>query len=1056
MPSYSPSSSYLLLSGLVVLFLLARPTKAFGAGNIASISRVEGQNWRHGDIEDTLLGLFMARAAGGNKFSSLYAKRVYFGNWLRDYSQAVDVGTVKSVSSEAIRILLWVLGFMSFGFGTGPFEVTTERLGCYRPEEHIDNPKDYADNVDARRYDPRLRGPVDEQRELSIDPETGLKNYIASERLGITTSAGLIRNVFGRCITLGRQYARSGNKSDLYEALRLLGTGLHCLEDFSAHSNYVELALIELGERAVFPHVGRRTMVDTRGARESVWPLVTGTFGGVDFLHSVMGEFSDKVTQSELDELEGTIQQSQNQGNKSVLQELLSQLPSGLIGGDNQSGKMDELQQNSQAAQMQNMHITPRQPEEWTKQLQDVQKQIYPILEWHDGIMLSITETIEKIPILPTLLETFQEAINIFVFSLLAPFVLPIITQVKAELNTGSSQIIRSSKEKQLIVFHDDYSSDPTHSMLSKDHFSNVLNEPAGKVASQVLKWVVPQIMACWDDERIDVDRTMTRIITGVFHHPALRDYGQDGAVDGRRQMFDIVQQWWKSKNEREQRTLRDQLSREGVQQGRNHKEGVHDSGHGCGKPLGKPNHRTAASSGAIGGSAFGSTHGGQSGRITGEQAAMGVGQIAGEAVGGGALGSIVGGVVGGVGAGLLGEAFQGDDDQKKKYSKQYHGEDGSYTQSYVEVGHHKKKHHDDEERTAQAEFRQTSFPDGGRRQEYQRYEQPGSGSGSGSYGYHQVQETRQSYGEGYERVTETRYERPGGEWESEKRREGRGGDGQYYSETSPPRLGEHDYERRHKKDDSEGDDDDVDSDGHKKKHRKDKDDMNLVVKAVMKAEAMMNPKAEDIPGVGSDMARREEITKARAMVQVGTANAVKKRTMKEANALEMRAEGIIRLQVMSRTLLPAGLARSTEKGATNKEVVMGERVVTAKKVITVDVPAMEKEGEVKDLARNIRDSGKNMPAENPVGSTVDGTSLRRLVDMAVKNTPEETTIMVRAKAMGVKRSRLSTVDKRSMVVVGDTAINRVEMDMEGITELLLASFQSGYTRREQSFLGFG
>lgn len=66
---------------------------------------------------------------------------MYFGNWLRDYSQAVDVGTVKMVSAEAIRILLWVFGFLSFGYGTKEFEVTTDRLGCYRPEEHIDNPK---------------------------------------------------------------------------------------------------------------------------------------------------------------------------------------------------------------------------------------------------------------------------------------------------------------------------------------------------------------------------------------------------------------------------------------------------------------------------------------------------------------------------------------------------------------------------------------------------------------------------------------------------------------------------------------------------------------------------------------------------------------------------------------------------------------------------------------------------------------------------------------------------------------------------------------------------
>ena len=98
----------------------------------------------------------------------------------------------------------------------------------------------------------------------------------------------MVRKLFGRSIELGRQYARGKNEADLHEALRLLGTGCHCLEDYSAHSNYTELALIELGESQIFPHVGRRTQVNLPGARHPVYPLVTGTFGGVDFLHSVM------------------------------------------------------------------------------------------------------------------------------------------------------------------------------------------------------------------------------------------------------------------------------------------------------------------------------------------------------------------------------------------------------------------------------------------------------------------------------------------------------------------------------------------------------------------------------------------------------------------------------------------------------------------------------------------------------------------------------------------------------------------------------------------------
>lgn len=128
----SRSSTSFLLSVAVVLVVLPCFAQAFGAGNIGATSRIEGQNWRHGDIEDTLLTLLMSRAAGGKKFKDLDVKRVYFGNWLRDYSQAVDVGTVKSVSAEAIRIILWVLGFLSFGYGTKEFEVTRDRLGCYR------------------------------------------------------------------------------------------------------------------------------------------------------------------------------------------------------------------------------------------------------------------------------------------------------------------------------------------------------------------------------------------------------------------------------------------------------------------------------------------------------------------------------------------------------------------------------------------------------------------------------------------------------------------------------------------------------------------------------------------------------------------------------------------------------------------------------------------------------------------------------------------------------------------------------------------------------------
>ncbi|GAO15244.1 uncharacterized protein UV8b_04202 [Ustilaginoidea virens] len=567
--------------GLIIVAALVSPVAAFGAGNIASVSKLEGQNWRHGDIEDALLTLAMARAMKHKKFSKIMVSRVYFGNWLRDYSQAIDVGTVKSVSAEAIRLLLCILGFLTFGYGSGEFEVTADRLGCYRPEDHIDNPKNYADNQDARQYDRRLRGPIDEDRELSIDPQSGMKNYIANERAGIMTSAKHVRNLFTRCVELGRNYKNNERKEDLYESLRLMGTGLHCLEDFLAHSNYCELALVEMGERDVFPHVGRNTLIRLDGADHEVYPIVTGTFGGVDFLHSVVGEVSDKMSQNEIEELEGTLQESKN-SDTSLLRDLLDKIPDSLFGGKNQKNRIDEIQENAASAQVENMSVSPRNPEELTVYVQQVYRQIMPAIQFHDDVMKSITSAVEKIPVLPKIIEQLEDQLSKFVFSVMAPAVVPLIRQIKNELATGSGEVIQSSKEEQHVVFNNDQSTDPTHSMLSKDHFSNILNEIAGRTAARMVSWVVPQIMDAIDDDSVDVNRLCDRIINGILHHPAQRNMGHDGVSEARNLMFDEVRTWW-GELQNEHTSYREKLCREGVLRGENHKEGVDDTGHGHG-----------------------------------------------------------------------------------------------------------------------------------------------------------------------------------------------------------------------------------------------------------------------------------------------------------------------------------------------------------------------------------------------------------------------------------------------------------------------------------------
>lgn len=182
---------------------------------------------------------------------------------------------------------------------------------------------------------------------------------------------------------------------------------------------------------------------------------------------------SDKLTQNEINELEGTLQENSRSDN-SVLENLLDNVPDGLFGGDDKKQKMSQVQENAAHSEVNDTSVSPREPEEYTEYIHRIFDQIMPALELHDEILQAISEAIEKIPVLPKIVEQIEDQLSIWVFSIIAPFVIPVIQQVKNELSTGSSEIIQSSKQEQHVVFEDDRSTDPTHSMLSKDHFSNV------------------------------------------------------------------------------------------------------------------------------------------------------------------------------------------------------------------------------------------------------------------------------------------------------------------------------------------------------------------------------------------------------------------------------------------------------------------------------------------------------------------------------------------------------------------------------------------------------
>ena len=566
-----------------------------------------------------------------------------------------------------------------------------------------------------------------------------MKNYIANGKGDWATSAAFVKYSFERSIHHGRLYTNGhgffkGKDEDLAEALRCLGQGLHTLEDFGAHTNYVELSLQELGFHQVFPHVGTATSINLRG--KHVPPLVTGTFGMVDFYHSVLGEATDHFTQSEVNEMDnalGTAEQAAQSSNPlTTLVKLLSKVPGtrdlvieaeqlqassqaqarslqqqgqGAQGGYgsgndyagssrgnndwdgnrashasfpgqshgydnsnnwNQGYQQPQWDQNpphgqpqqhwhdqgaaqnfppqhapwedpsvvqnfnsqdqfpgaqhswqqqpqnepwqsqqSQAPQAQHMQQTTasQQPSQATVAAPsglegmpnfDPKKtiaQIYPILVFRDKVVRAISSIIEKIPGLEALVDRITETLTIFILSLLAPFVRPVINAISKTLQSGSSEVLDSSAKHQFEVWTNPNSSDPTHSMLSKDHFSNILNDPAGHVAAEIVKYIAARVLYAWEHADVPVDQVM-KDVENIFHHPAIRNEGNEC----HRNMFRAVKKWVDERSDRG-RGLEAVLSSDAVREGKNHKAGVNDHAH---KPT--VNSSQSQNTGAFGG----------------------------------------------------------------------------------------------------------------------------------------------------------------------------------------------------------------------------------------------------------------------------------------------------------------------------------------------------------------------------------------------------------------------------------------------------------------------
>lgn len=229
------------------------------------IQRYQAGDEGHGGIEQ--------RALTAVGFSDAEAGQIYFGNWLRDFSQLNGSGN--PLAQNDLLSLFTVIRVL--GWGEWNREVSPAELGTYVPSEHLDNP-------DAAGLSPGI--PPDKRtvedpavRAMEHDPDPAKRKIFtdALDRLSpeqrkayddeeahrseITDAA--TRSGLPVYVERGKFHA----KSKLSEAIGLgrgpagfakMGDALHAVEDYFSHSNFIDVCLWTLhtsGVAAAEPYV---------------------------------------------------------------------------------------------------------------------------------------------------------------------------------------------------------------------------------------------------------------------------------------------------------------------------------------------------------------------------------------------------------------------------------------------------------------------------------------------------------------------------------------------------------------------------------------------------------------------------------------------------------------------------------------------------------------------------------------------------------------------------------------------------------------------------------
>ncbi len=263
-----------------------------------TIQRYQAGEQGHGGIEE--------RALTSIGFSDVEVSEIYFGNWLRDFSQLNSSGDPMAHNDVlSLYTVIEILGWGEFNRAVSPDE-----LGTYVPSEHLDNPNAGAlgpgvpddkatiedPNIQALASlpagDPRRKPFEDAFAKLSPEQQAAY-NSEEAHRAEITEAAK--KSGLPEYIERGKFHAKEELKAAITtgrvpDGLLKMGNALHAVEDYLSHSNFVEVALWTLhndGVAAADPYV--KSMIEHMHGTN---PALVGGLGPSGQPNIVTGTYS--------------------------------------------------------------------------------------------------------------------------------------------------------------------------------------------------------------------------------------------------------------------------------------------------------------------------------------------------------------------------------------------------------------------------------------------------------------------------------------------------------------------------------------------------------------------------------------------------------------------------------------------------------------------------------------------------------------------------------------------------------------------------------------------